>query len=208
MRLSERFSPTAEQIEKLISQYPLALVVSTKGDSQIATPLPLLLKRNPDDEYLLGHFARGNPQLDIVKQQSDALVVFMGPQGYISPSWFKDRSQAPTWNYACVQYEVSIELLDSIDHADFATDTLTKTMEESNPHEWRPSELGERHSTLIGAVVAFKAYIRSTRAKFKLGQNERLDVLKDAIDGLEASDQLQLSQWMRDMNRERIYANI
>lgn len=170
----------------------------------VATPLLLLERDARGVPVLIGHFARANPQLAAIQKNSEALVVFRGPHGYISPSWFTDRTQAPTWNFATVQFRVRIRLEPSEESAAKVVDALSDAMESGRPHAWHPQELGARYSKLIPHVVAFRADIVSTRAKFKLGQNERLDVLHEAISGLENEGSATLAAAMRAANATRL----
>lgn len=82
-------------------------------------------------------------------------------------------------------------------------DALSDAMESGRPNAWHPQELGARYSKLIPHVVAFRADIVSTRAKFKLGKNERLDVLHEAISGLENEGSATLAAAMRAANATR-----
>lgn len=111
MRTAALFMPTPGQVDRLVAAHPLTTLVSTGPDGLCATPLPLLLERGAaGDLSLLGHFARSNPQVAALEERPDALAVFQGPHGYISPSWFTDRKQAPTWNFATVHMRVRVHL--------------------------------------------------------------------------------------------------
>jgi hypothetical protein len=77
-------------------------------------------------------------------------------------------------------------------------------MERGRPDAWRTEELGARYSSLIPQIVAFRADIQHTTAKFKLGQNERMDVLQDAIRGLERDGLPALAAAMQAANTKRL----
>lgn len=49
--------------------------------------------------------------------------------------------------------------------------------------------MGARYERLAAAVVAFRARVTATQAKFKLGQNERPDVYDDILKGLAMTGQ-------------------
>lgn len=204
MRTSNVFQPTDQQIDALVREYPLAQVVSASPGGLLATPLPLLLDRGNGCPYLLGHFARSNPHVDAVRLQPDALVVFMGPESYISPSWFTDRTQAPTWNFATVHFTVCIELQDTIEKASFSVNQLTAALENERPRSWHASELGDRYSKLIPHVVPFRAKVLDVKAKFKLGQNERIDVLREMIRSLSEMGRTNLAAMMQNANAHRL----
>src|SRR5205814_1036756 len=103
------FTPRSQQdLERLITEYPLAWVVSPGADVR-ATLLPLQAVKDAGRMTgLMGHFARSNPQVQLLQREPRALILFLGTQGYISPSWMTDRTRAPTWNYVSAQFIVDL----------------------------------------------------------------------------------------------------
>lgn len=198
------FQPSDHEIEALVHSNPFALVISGASGRLNATPLPLLLDIEPNGGWvLIGHFARTNPQIAQLQDTPRALIVFQGAHGYISPSWMRDRTQAPTWNFMIVQFQVDIRFEFGLDHAVGAVDRLSSVMEAGRAKTWSPQEMGPRHSRLAQGVVAFRATVLDTNAKFKLGQNERFDVLEDILEGLDPVTQSDLRSAMVQANRER-----
>ena len=178
--------PPDEEIDRLVADHPFALLVSATAQAPMATPLPLLLERDADGAaWLVGHFARNNPQVALLREQPRALAVFTGAHGYMSPSWLRDRTQAPTWYYATVHFEVEVEVLEQETATRDALERLVAHMEAGRADAWRAEELGARYPRLAAAVVAFRARVVATHARFKLGQGERDDVLADQRAALE-----------------------
>jgi hypothetical protein len=71
MTINPLFEPSQEEIDALVSRYPLALVISAGAAGLSATPLPLLLERDAyGSATLIGHFARANPQLACIRNNS------------------------------------------------------------------------------------------------------------------------------------------
>lgn len=196
------FTASCEQIDALVASHPFAHLVSPSATGLVATPLPLLLERRPDGAgSLLGHFARSNPHLKELAARPEALAIFTGPQGYISPSWLTDRTQAPTWNFAIVRMTVRVRIDWSREAAREAVERLTRYMERDRHDAWRVDEMGVRRNRLLPHVVAFRAEVLDTHAKFKLGQNERPEMLGEMIDGAERAGNLALVAAMRAANR-------
>ena len=87
---------------------PFAILVTQGVEGLTATHLPTILK--VDGEAPLGriecHLARPNPQWKTYAPDSDALVIFQGPEAYIRPGWYPSKAEhgkvVPTWNYAAV----------------------------------------------------------------------------------------------------------
>jgi transcriptional regulator len=204
----DRYAPGSEaDVTRVVVENPLAWVISAAGDEWRATPLPLQPELASADEpirALLGHFARSNAHVDLIRRRPRAMMLFTGVNGYISPSWMHDRTQAPTWNYATVQYLVDIQLIEDDGEAKAVLDELAGAMEAGRPNAWSPTEMGARYDSLARRIVAFRAVIRERRVKFKLGQDERHDEYRDIMAALEPEGLADLHGWMARANAGRI----
>src|SRR3954468_24195060 len=103
---AERGLPT---LFAFIEAHPLAtLVTSTTTEGLVATHLPLVLDRAAGPMgTLVGHVARANPQSRCIAGEApEALVIFTGPDAYVSPEWYATKQETgrvvPTWNYIAV----------------------------------------------------------------------------------------------------------
>lgn len=203
MRTSPTFIPKRpDALANLIAAYPLAQVVSAHGDRIEATPLPLIAESAEDGTItsLIGHFARTNPQVAMLRESPRALIIFHGAHGYVSPSWMRDRSQASTWNFETVHFLADLTLQDEEADCAEAIEVLRRHLEDDHAEPWHANELGERYQRLLKGVVAFRATVLEARIKFKLGQNERDDVYEDIVTGLQASGNQDLAQAMETAN--------
>ncbi|MCG8443281.1 MAG: FMN-binding negative transcriptional regulator, partial [Caulobacterales bacterium] len=101
-----------EDVLELITRHPFAWVNSMGPDGMIATAIPVrpLVNQNGSLVGLAGHFARANRHVGALERDGRALFLFTGPHAYFSPSWYQDRSQAPTWNFATVQIAARVVL--------------------------------------------------------------------------------------------------
>lgn len=182
----------------LIQQYPLAWITTSRSPASL---LPLLIERGADGcvSALIGHMARRNPLFEALGMHPRAVILFQGPQGYISPGCVSDRQWAPTWNYAQLQIEADV----SFDPrgGNEAIAALLDAMEGSLPNRWDVAEMGERYRAMEQSIIAFRADISVLRGRFKLGQDERPEILAEII---EAHRGTALADWMRRMNRGRL----
>src|ERR1700704_2452751 len=109
MYLPAHFEETrADVLHRLLREHPLGLRVR-QGDSGLdANAIPFLLdpERGPHGT-LRGHVARANPVWREARADVASLVVFQGPQAYVSPAWYASKAETgkvvPTWNYVMVQ---------------------------------------------------------------------------------------------------------
>ena len=86
----------------------MGLLISSGPSGLLANPIPFVLETSDGERGLLRcHLARANPQWSDLKQAPSCLVVFQGPDHYVSPSWYPTKKEhgrvVPTWNYAIVE---------------------------------------------------------------------------------------------------------
>ncbi len=83
-----------------------ATLVSVGSLGLYATHLPTVLQADGSFGIIECHVARGNPHWKDLSACDEALMIFQGPHGYITPNWYPSQAQhgnvVPTWNYAVV----------------------------------------------------------------------------------------------------------
>ena len=90
-------------ILSFIERYDFSTIVtSSASDGMVATHVPVLVKRDGDRVVLQGHVARANEHWRSFDGRTQALAIFHGPHGYVSPTWYAGGDNVPTWNYAVV----------------------------------------------------------------------------------------------------------
>jgi len=194
------FDPRTEaDFLQLIEEYPLAWVVSQSDSGFNTTPLPLLAEQGSDGAIvsLLGHFALSNPHVALLRAAPQATILFMGPQGYISPELVSKPGWAPTWNYATAQFDVRIEFLPQ-ENAQ-ALEKLVYAMEHGRQQPWSIARMGERYEVLVKRIIAFRAHVQSARGRFKLGQDEAPQTRAEIMQKLSNPE---LVRWMDQFNPE------
>lgn len=184
-------------IRELVAQSPLAWIVSA-SDARYATPLPVQLECDAAGRpvALVGHFARANPQVSQLAEHPTAHVLVMGPQSYISPSWFRDRTQAPTWDFTCAMFTVCVELEHDPETIGRRLKNLIDDMETGRPGQWETAEMGGRYEGLARGVVAFRAPIEEIRSTFKVSQDESDTEFADILVGLNRPYQQAVRRWI------------
>jgi len=198
------YAPGASgDVARLIAAAPLAWLVSTEPFA--ATPLPVTAVTGQADAVIRldGHFSRRNPHVDILRRDPLARFLFTGPNGYVSPSWMADRTQAPTWNFASLQIAAKVRLIEDEAGILASLDGLVATHESGRPNAWAPAEMGERLNRLARGVVAFEADVLAVRPMFKLSQDDRDDVYVDILAALDDKGPEDLAAWVRRANPGR-----
>ena len=105
-----------EVLQRLIHDAPLGLLVTHGSAGLQANSVPFLLDADAGPHGTLrAHVARANP-LWREGAGREALVVFQGPQAYVSPGWYPSKAEhgkvVPTWNYVMVQARGTLRAID------------------------------------------------------------------------------------------------
>ena len=100
-----------EVLRDLVADHPLGLLVTQNRAGGIdANSVPFFL--DAERRRHAGRAARATSRAPIrsgtsARDDVDSLVVFQGPQGYVSPAWYPSKAEhgkvVPTWNYVMVQ---------------------------------------------------------------------------------------------------------
>lgn len=190
-----------QDLLRLIAENPLAWLVSARDGQFRAAPLPLLPEVNADGELvsLFGHCSRTNPLVAALGADPCGLVLFSGPQGYLSPSLVSDPVWVPTWNYAVAAIEVDVSFVE--DETRTSVVQLADAMEADLPDPWTIERAGARVEPMLKRIIAFRALVRSVNATFKMGQDESLTAISELISGTGNAD---LAGWMTRMNAQRL----
>jgi len=169
-----------------------ANLVTSTAEGLIATPLPLFLE-NHDGEMgtLYGHLVKANPQSKHTPG-AEALAIFMGPDAYVTPSWYEGKSRdgkvVPTWNYVAVHAHGHIEFFEDVDRLLDVVTRLTDFHEAQRPQQW---SVGDAPTDFIRAqlqgIVGVRLPITRIDAARKMSQNRQPQDRTNIAEGLSQS---------------------
>jgi transcriptional regulator len=132
--------------------------------------LPLHLQEEADGFRLLGHCARPNPHWRYLQERPTAVVTFLGPHAYLSPTVYPDRARVPTWNYLAVHCTVRATLVDEPAAKDRLLKQLIADHEPSYAAQWR--SLGDEFAgKMLAGIVGFELEVIDLQCKLKLNQH-------------------------------------
>ena len=184
-----------ELLEALIDQIGFGMVFAATPDGPRVAHTALL---STGDGAVQFHLAHGNA-LTRHLAGMDALAVVNGPDGYVSPRWYADPAQVPTWNYIALELEGPVRRMD----ADGLLGLLTALSERHEARlldgePWTMAKMPEaRLRTLLAGIVGFELEIRAWRPTFKLRQNKPAEERERVAAGLEAEGSPAIAQLMR-----------
>lgn len=89
-----------------IQAHPFAILV-LNGSELLATHIPILTEGTAQEFRLYGHIAYNNEQFSKLQNNTKALLIFHGPQAYVSSSWYR-KKEISTWDYSAVHINAEL----------------------------------------------------------------------------------------------------
>ena len=183
-----------DKIYDLMRAQPLATLVTLSADGIEGNHIPLVL----DDAFapygtLQGHIPRANPLASNLVPDTEALAIFHGPNGYITPSWYPTKQQTgkvvPTWNYAVVHAYGHLEIIDDSRWVRMQIEKLTNEHESLFPAPWQVSDAPSDYiDRLIRSLVGIELKITKLLGKTKASQNQPTVNQAGVVEGLQKLD--------------------
>jgi transcriptional regulator len=181
------------QLEAVIQENPLATLISYLPSGLEANHLPLMLQQEKGKTILKGHIAKANDLWMKLDSNNEVLVVFQGPDSYISPSFYPskqvDGKVVPTWNYVAVHVKGRMAF-----HHDEAwkigfLNQLTAQHEASFEQPWNVSDAPKDYTDkMLGAIVGIEIEVLDMKGKWKVSQNQSRQNQMGVIEGLSQVD--------------------
>lgn len=178
-----------EQLQGLITSHPLATLITAGKNGLIANLIPFTLHPGGENGILRAHLARGNKQLEDLRDSSEALVVFQGAECYVTPSWYPSKAEhgkvVPTWNFTMVQVRGKPRIFDDADWLRAQIEAMTRQHEKQREEAWEVSDApGEYIEAQLKAIIGIEIPIQAIEGKWKISQNKVPADRQGVIDGL------------------------
>ena len=169
----------------------LATLVTATERGLVATPLPLILEAGEGPMgTLYGHLARANPQATLAPL-GEAMVLFGGPDGYVSPSWYPSKAEhgrvVPTWDYAAIHAYGVAEFYDDPGALHAHVSALTDRHEAGRAEPWAVGDAPDAFvASQLRGIVGLRLAIGRIDGKAKFSQNRSAEDRAGAAAGLRA----------------------
>lgn len=174
----------------LIRAHALGTWVNNGPDGMVANHLPFFID-NDRGEFgtLIAHVARANPVWQSIEGSNPALIIFQGPECYITPSWYPSKHEhgkaVPTWNYAVVHAYGKPKAIHDPAWILRALQRLTDTHEASQALPWQVADAPREFiDQLLGAIVGIEVPIQRIIGKWKTHQNRTTSDQLGVVAGL------------------------
>ncbi len=184
-------------LETMIVEIGFGMVFAATPDGPRVAHVPLLWTGDGAVQF---HLSRGNAMTKHLNGIT-VLAVINGPDGYVSPRWYADQEQVPTWNYVAVELEGRVRRMD-------AEGLLGQITALSDKHEariakgkpWTMDKLPEAKSRALQAgIVGFELEIKAWRETLKLSQNKPAEERERVAAGLENEGAAGIAALMRTL---------
>ena len=183
-----------------MQKYSFAAIVTVINGVPEATHLPFIVEQRGDEMVLLSHFAKANPQVNVIENET-SLVIFTEPHAYVSPKNYEKELNVPTWNYVAVHaYGKATLIKDETAVIALLAKTIG-TFEEDYLKQW--DKLPEDYKLkMMNGIVAFELVVADLQAKYKLSQNRSEAEQQNIINNFSRStnvNETEIARYMREL---------
>ena len=178
----------------LIRAHPLGLLVTLGSAGLVANPIPFVLDAAASPlGTLKAHLSRANGQWQDFDPTVEALVVFQGPETYITPSWYAAKREhgkvVPTWNYAIVQAYGRMRVIDDSEWLLRQITAMTDVQENARPEPWTVSDAPAPFvAAQLKGIVGIEIEITRIEGKWKVSQNRSEADRQGVAEGLRLAE--------------------
>jgi transcriptional regulator len=189
-----------DTLYRLIDDHGFASLVSVTSEGVVATHVPVILDRTRGAQgTLVAHMARANPHGRAL-DGAEVLAIFLGPHGYVSPSWYEQHPAVPTWNYAAVHAYGRARLITDAARLEAMVRQLVGQYESGRARPWSADGLPADYMTgMLRGIVGVEIEIARLEGKLKLSQNRNAVDRRNVVAALAASGSAEdraLSEYM------------
>jgi transcriptional regulator len=179
------------QMHALMRGRPFAALVSAGSLGLYATHLPTVLKDHAPHGLIECHLARANPHWKDLAEGGEALMIFNGADGYVTPNWYPSKAEhqkvVPTWNYATVHAYGRPEVVHDKDWLRRHVSELTAQQESGEARPWALTDAPEAYiEVMLRGIVGFRFAITRLEGKWKMSQNREAKDRAGVVAGLDA----------------------
>lgn len=189
----------------VMREHPFATVITASPGISISQ-VPTVVHADGGDVVVRLHLSARNPQCVELEAGRTCVVLFSGPGCYVSPSWYAEHPNVPTWNYLSVELRCEARRM-TRDELDELVRDQSKTHEASVGGVWDYSALpGDLRDELLEEIAGFRLEAQWVQCKCKLSQNRTAGDRASVVRELGASNDVvarAVARWMTRLERPR-----
>jgi transcriptional regulator len=191
-----------DKVAEFVKRHDFATLVLSENGVPVASHLLVEFQTDSTGTWLIsGHMARANKLWRAFDSNREALLIFGGPNTYISATWYIHLN-APTWNYIAVHLYGLPRVIDGGDELRLILSNLVKRYEANSNYrlETLPQDFVEK---LMRSAVGFQLKVTRVEASFKLSQNQGEEDYASVVRHLEERGDEQSRAIAEEMKKRR-----
>ena len=151
----------------------VTLAAAPDGRPRIAHA-PVVVRRLASGLAIDFHVSRGNALAPFLADGFRGVAVSLEADAYVSPDWYEDADQVPTWNYVSVEVEGPIAILDEAGLVKLLDDLSAQEEGRLAPKPpWTRGKMSPgRFDAMVRAIVGARLTIERLEGVTKLSQNK------------------------------------
>lgn len=172
-----------EDIKEFLNKYPFALLTGCDSENKpVATQIPVFMGEKDGGNTVRGHIMKNTDHHKAFLHNQNVLVVFSGPQTYVSGTWYSNPHTPSTWNYMSVHAKGAIRFLGEAALINILRKTTlhfeNQNQQSTTIYDNLPLEYTKR---LMKNIVAFEIEIKELNTVFKLSQDRNVESYNNII---------------------------
>ena len=188
---------------EFIKAHPFVTLIGNDGNKSVATQVPVLIYEDENAIRVRGHFMRKTDHHLAFEKNPEVLLLFTGPQCYVSASWYNERGIGSTWNYMTVHARGTMKMLDETETIQILTDLTDLFEGERENPEIVKNMSTEYVQSHVKAIAGFEIELRSIHPIFKLSQNRNDESYKNIVQHLQQEQHWGAHEVADEMIRRR-----
>jgi transcriptional regulator len=192
-------------LQNEVDRISFGSLITLNKSGILASHVPMLIDRSKGElGTLYGHVARGNTQWRDSAAGGQGLAIFLGPDAYVSPSWYQTKKETgkvvPTWNYVAIHIRGPVTFFEEKEKIREIVTKLTKHHEADSKKPWEVTDAPANYiDGELRSIVGFEMPIVTFDGKWKLSQNRPEPDRESVVTHLMERDKLRDEEVAREM---------
>jgi len=157
--------------------FGVLVIADSEGIEANHAPFHLSIEAEGSLGTLKCHLARNNPVWQRIENDLPVLVIFQGPNAYVTPSWYPSKAETgrvvPTWNYLAVHAKGHARVVQDPVWLRRHRGELTDQHERGRARPWAVDDAPEDFiEGMMQGIVGIEIRIDILSGKLKASQNQ------------------------------------
>lgn len=157
-----------------LATFPFCTIAAVVDGRPVVAHAPVVVRRSGQGLALDFHLSRGNVLAAAIPGGFRAVLVSLAADAYVSPDWYADKDQVPTWNYVSVEAEGPVTPLDGTGLVALLDDLSAQEEGRLAPKPpWTRGKMSEgKFERMLGGIIGARLAVERLEGTTKLSQNK------------------------------------